>query len=78
VKTLMGNALLLSSLAGADPRGEIALAYARSNRAMALKFVDGVFSIRVGRNFKPVRQDKPGFRVRTETWLACLIIAHRL
>jgi len=42
--------LLCPGLAFADPRAEIERAYLRSNKAMALKFVDGVQSLR-GRNF---------------------------
>lgn len=42
--------ILCPGLALADPRAEIERAYLRSNKAMALKFVDGVQSLR-GRNF---------------------------
>ncbi|MBN9414655.1 hypothetical protein ABS71_16600 [bacterium SCN 62-11] len=44
----------------AGPREEIAQAYLRSNKAMALKFVDGVQSLR-GRNF--VLQDPENVKV---------------
>lgn len=43
-------ALLCLTPCWAGPREEITLAYTRSNKAMALKFVDGVQSLR-GRNF---------------------------
>lgn len=42
--------LLFASTVWAGPREEITQAYLRSNKAMALKFVDGVQSLR-GRNF---------------------------
>ncbi|MBT9588005.1 hypothetical protein IV102_32010 [bacterium] len=37
---------VLFATAGADPRSDIAAAYGRSSRAMALKYVDGILSIR--------------------------------
>ena len=43
---ILGFILLCSGLVWADPRALISQAYVRSNRAMELKFPDGVYSIR--------------------------------
>lgn len=58
----------------ADPREEITQVYFRSNRAMALKFIDGVQAIR-GRNFlledpENVKVSEPIERSRLEMILA--------
>lgn len=58
----------------ADPRADIERAYMRSNKAMALKFVDGVQSLR-GRNFllqdpENVKVSEPIERSRLEMVLA--------
>jgi len=43
---ILGILLALATASAADPRSQIQQAYARSSKAMGLKFVDGVLSIR--------------------------------